>query len=177
MSKLPVYSTPEPAQEDQSLLRVGELARRAGKTVRAVHLYEELELLKPAARSKGGFRLYGADAVTRVLWIAKLQEMGFRLSDIQAAVLNMNDSQVAQTAMAKMGDLYTQKLTETRATLVRLRALEHELVHAIDYLADCGEVCDTSRLLSACKSCDLHSDKSCRQDPPDLVSGMRLSVA
>ena len=47
------------------LLKVGELAKRAGKTVRAVHLYEELGLLAPAVRSKGGFRLYHGRAVTR----------------------------------------------------------------------------------------------------------------
>ncbi len=41
-------------------LKVGELAKRTGKTVRAVHLYEELGLLAPAVRSKGGFRLYPA---------------------------------------------------------------------------------------------------------------------
>ena len=47
-----------------SLLKVGELARRTGKTVRAIHLYEELGLLTPAVRSKGGFRLYSGRAVT-----------------------------------------------------------------------------------------------------------------
>ena len=40
--------------EKLSLLKVGELARRTGKTVRAIHLYEELGLLTPAVRSKGG---------------------------------------------------------------------------------------------------------------------------
>ena len=44
--------------EKLSLLKVGELARRTGKTARAIHLYEELGLLTPAVRSKGGFRLY-----------------------------------------------------------------------------------------------------------------------
>ena len=42
------------------LIRIGDLARLTGKTVRAIHLYEELGLLKPATRSSGGFRLYDA---------------------------------------------------------------------------------------------------------------------
>ena len=66
-----------------STLKVGELARRAGKTVRALHLYEELGLLDPIERSKGGFRLYAEDALLRVRWISKLQDMGFSLTDIQ----------------------------------------------------------------------------------------------
>ena len=46
----------EVSAENLTLLKVGELAKRTGKTVRAVHLYEELGLLTPAVRSKGGFR-------------------------------------------------------------------------------------------------------------------------
>src|SRR5262249_278977 len=41
--------------EDAELMQVGDLAKEAGKTVRAIHLYEELNLLKPAARSKGRY--------------------------------------------------------------------------------------------------------------------------
>ena len=67
-------------------MQIGDLAREAGKTVRAIHLYEELGLLTPAARSKGRFRLYGAEALTRIRWIGKLQELGFSLGDIQTIV-------------------------------------------------------------------------------------------
>src|SRR5262245_57158541 len=55
-------------------LKVGELARLSGKTVRALHLYEERGLLEPIERSKGGYRLYAEDALVRVRWISKLQE-------------------------------------------------------------------------------------------------------
>src|SRR4029078_12300031 len=65
-------------------LRVGELARRTGKTVRALHLYEEMGLLRPVHRSKGGFRLYAPSSVARVAWIGKLQEAGFSLHELRA---------------------------------------------------------------------------------------------
>jgi DNA-binding transcriptional MerR regulator len=55
-----------------------------GKTTRAIHLYEELGLLTPAVRSKGGFRLYSPRAVARLEWIQKLQDMGFSLTEIKA---------------------------------------------------------------------------------------------
>ena len=58
-------------------MKIGELARKTGKTVRALHLYEEMGLLKPG-RSEGGFRLYGPDELARVYWIGKLQKMGFK---------------------------------------------------------------------------------------------------
>ena len=46
-----------------AIMQVGDLARESGKTVRAIHLYEELSLLKPTSRSKGGYRLYSAEAL------------------------------------------------------------------------------------------------------------------
>src|SRR5580658_9892973 len=78
----PVSSSAEP-WEDEGLVQIGDLARDAGKTVRAVHLYEELGLLRPARRSKGRFRLYGPDALVRIRWIGKMQDLGFSLPDIQ----------------------------------------------------------------------------------------------
>ena len=64
----------------------GDLARETSKTVRAIHLYEEMELLKPAGRSKGRYRLYGPEALVRIRWIGKLQDLGFSLTDIKAIV-------------------------------------------------------------------------------------------
>src|SRR5208283_4643021 len=66
-----------------SLLKVGDIARRTGKTVRAIHLYEELGLLNPAVRSKGGFRMYRGDGDKRIERIQKLQDMGFSLTEIK----------------------------------------------------------------------------------------------
>src|SRR5678815_3619763 len=82
-----------------TLLKVGELAKRTGKTVRAVHLYEELGLLQPAVRSKGGFRLYSARATRRIEWIQKLQDLGFSLTEIKAFLRDWEESETAPKAM------------------------------------------------------------------------------
>src|SRR4030081_1266969 len=67
------------ARERRDLMQIGDLARDTGKTVRAIHLYEELGLLSPAARSKGRFRLYGREALVRIRWIGKVAEKGASL--------------------------------------------------------------------------------------------------
>ena len=46
--------------------RIGELSKRADKTVRTIHFYEELGLLQPAERSPGGFRMYTDKALDRI---------------------------------------------------------------------------------------------------------------
>jgi DNA-binding transcriptional MerR regulator len=166
LHRLPLH---QPGQPGEDLMQIGDLAREAGKTVRAIHLYEELGLLTPAARSKGRFRLYGAEALTRIRWISKLQELGFSLGDIQTIVREGERAAGAPHAMKKMREAYARRLEETRVQRLRLEALEHELEASLQYLDTC-DVCDPQRLLSACECCDLH-DKE--QNVPELVLGFR----
>jgi MerR family copper efflux transcriptional regulator len=159
------------ARERRELMQIGDLARETGKTVRAIHLYEELGLLTPAARSKGRFRLYTREALMRIRWIGKLQGMGFSLGDIQTIVREWERVESAPNAMKRMREVYARKLEETRDQRRRLEALEHELAASLDYLDTC-DVCDPQRLLSACSCCDLH-DKEL--DVPELVLGFRAT--
>jgi DNA-binding transcriptional MerR regulator len=48
------------------LLKVGDLARRTGLTVRTLHHYDEVGLLKPSGRSDAGYRLYSQADVQRL---------------------------------------------------------------------------------------------------------------
>ncbi len=159
------------ARERRDLMQIGDLARETRKTVRAIHLYEELGLLTPAARSKGRFRLYSREALMRIRWIGKLQEMGFSLADIQTIVREWERVESAPGAMKRMREVYARKLEETREQQRRLQALEHELGASLEYLDTC-DVCDPQRLLSACDCCDLHDKET---DVPELVLGFRAA--
>jgi MerR family copper efflux transcriptional regulator len=159
----------EDARERRNLMQIGDLARETGKTVRAIHLYEELGLLAPAGRSKGRFRLYGPDALLRIRWIGKLQDMGFSLADMRTVVLEWERVESAPGAMKRMRAVYARKLQETREQKRRLEALERELQASLTYLDTC-DVCDPQRLLSACNSCDLHDKETV---VPELVLGFR----
>ena len=59
--------SPVAARAGEKLLRVGELAEQTGKTRRAIRFYEELGLLHPAQRTKGGFRQYDGAALVRIV--------------------------------------------------------------------------------------------------------------
>src|SRR6516225_9826671 len=86
----------------EGTLLVGDLARRTGKTVRALHLYEELGLLEPADRSKGGYRRYRSDAVTRVEWITRLQDTGLSLPEIRELLAGWNGGASAPDSMTRL---------------------------------------------------------------------------
>lgn len=64
------------------LLKVGELATRTGLTVRTLHHYDTIGLLKPSARSDAGYRLYNQDDVARLHAIQALRHMGLSLPDV-----------------------------------------------------------------------------------------------
>jgi DNA-binding transcriptional MerR regulator len=156
---------------EEELLQVGDLARLCGKSVRAIHLYEELGLLRPHARSKGRYRLFGQDSVVRVRWIGKLQDLGLTLPTIQSVVREWETSSSAPGAMAKMRDVYREKLASTREQIQRLLALEAELAESLKYLETCN-TCDPVRLVPACNCCDLHHHD---EHAPELVAGFRMT--
>jgi DNA-binding transcriptional MerR regulator len=159
--------------EEGRYLRVGDLAREVGKTVRAIHLYEEMGLLKPAARTKGGFRLYRTDAAIRVRWIAKLQDMGFSLHQIQEVLRGWEESKSAPDAMGRVRAMYEEKLRETREQIAKLTSLQAELAASLGYLSTCG-TCDPVRLISACSCCEVHEET---ETQPDLVAGLHSRAA
>lgn len=64
------------------LMKVGELARSTGLTVRTLHHYDEIGLLKPSGRSEAGYRLYEEPDVARLHGIQALRQMGLSLAEI-----------------------------------------------------------------------------------------------
>lgn len=156
------------AGDDGGLLQVGDLAKATGKTVRAIHLYEDLGLLRPAERSKGRFRLYDRGSIDRVRWIAKLQTLGFSLPEIREIVFRNVGVTEPREAAEKLRDVYVEKLRDVQARLSELRKLERELVSSLHYLGACRSACEAEATLDACPTCERHLDQP---EPPALVRG------
>ena len=76
-------STPEAAG---GTWKIGALAQATGMSVRALHYYDEIGLLRPSLRSYAGHRRYDAADVARLYRISLLRRLGFPLDQI-AAVL------------------------------------------------------------------------------------------
>jgi DNA-binding transcriptional MerR regulator len=67
----------------EQLFQASEFAERANVTVRALHHYDRLGLLKPSARSAAGYRLYSARDFVRLQQIVTLKFIGFPLKEIK----------------------------------------------------------------------------------------------
>ena len=150
-------------------LRVGDVARQTGKTVRAIHLYEEMGLLDPATRSSGGFRLYHPEAVGRVRWIDLLSGLGISLQATRVALDRWWKSDRGPEAMEELRALFTAKLDETRENIRRQQQLEAELVAGLEYLETC-RVCGETGTVSLCVECT--HDHGVEREPA-LVAGFK----
>lgn len=63
--------------------RVGDVARLAGLSVRALHHYDGIGLLSPSGRSESGYRLYTLQDLERLQQVLFYKELGFALDEIR----------------------------------------------------------------------------------------------
>lgn len=64
-------------------LKIGELAKRAGISVRTLHHYDEVGLLCPSGRTNSDHRLYNLENIQKLQHILMLKKLGFSLEDIK----------------------------------------------------------------------------------------------
>jgi MerR family transcriptional regulator, copper efflux regulator len=157
-----------------SRFKVGELAAATGKTVRAIHLYEELGLLKPAARTEGRFRLYEADAIARIHWISKLQAIGFTLAEIQVFVREFEHSPSGREAASRVREVFTRKREEIQAQMQQLQTIAADLKDALAYLDAC-DPCSTTYAPDECAVCGHQGHEA--GHAPHLFAGLSRTAA
>lgn len=63
---------------------VKELSRVAGVSVRALHHYDSIGLLKPSIRKSNGYRVYSSGDLWKLQKIKALKDYGFSLKEMQA---------------------------------------------------------------------------------------------
>ena len=67
-------------------LTVGRVAELAGVTVRTLHHYDRIGLVRPSVRTAGGYRAYTAGDVERLREVLAYRRLGFGLRDISDLV-------------------------------------------------------------------------------------------
>jgi DNA-binding transcriptional MerR regulator len=68
---------------DQRQMQIGEVAERTGLSLRTIRHYEEVSLVIPSARSKGGFRLYTEADMERLMVIRRMKPLDFSLEQMR----------------------------------------------------------------------------------------------
>lgn len=91
-------------------LTIGHLAREAGINLETVRYYEREGLLPKAPRSASGYRLFPTDAVRRLRFIKRAQELGFSLKEIRELLAlrllpRTTSGEIRKRAEAKIADI------------------------------------------------------------------------
>lgn len=120
-------------------MRVGDLARATGLTVRALHHYDELGLVTPSARTPAGHRDYSDEDVRRLYQVVALRRLGLPLEQVKALL---------DGAAYDPRETLRRQLAESDRRLAAETDLRTRLAHLLDVL-DRGDEPTTDDLLRA----------------------------
>jgi len=120
-------------EEQNKLLKIGEVARLAGVGIETIRYYEREGLLPPPMRQRAihhaGYRLYETGTVRRLRFILRAKSLGFTLKEI-GDLLGLRVDQVAsRQEMREQVRLHLEGVEEKLRDLQKIR---RSLLHLID---------------------------------------------
>jgi DNA-binding transcriptional MerR regulator len=102
---------------DKNTYRIGQFAKKASVSVRALRFYDQTGLLVPAAYSESGYRLYTDEDFPRLQQILGLKYLGFSLEEIQLCLQNgpvsFRDALAVQKAMLMERKAHLETIIQT----------------------------------------------------------------
>jgi MerR family transcriptional regulator, thiopeptide resistance regulator len=122
-------------REQTQTWKIGEVAQRTGFTVRTLHHYEQIGLLRPSGRTESNHRLYTRQDIERLQHIASLRALGLSLDAIGQAL----DQRGA------LLETLERQLTALQQRREEIAALEAHLSGVIGLLRE-GQPASTSQL-------------------------------
>jgi MerR family copper efflux transcriptional regulator len=124
--------------EAPATMHIGELAERTGMSLRSIRHYDEVGLLVPSGRTAGGFRVYTAGDLERLLVIRRMKPLGFTLEEM-AGLLAVVDSLAAAgtdeaPALAARLDAFLEDARARHAKLLERAAMAEEFIGTLSTL-------------------------------------------
>ncbi|MEM8676020.1 MAG: MerR family transcriptional regulator [Cyanobacteria bacterium P01_G01_bin.67] len=108
-----------------NLMKIGELARKTGLSIRTLRYYDEIDLLSPSHRTEVGYRLYSDQDIIRLQQILSLRQLKFSLQEIGECLEN------PEFSLQKTIDLHRARVKEqiglSHTLLQRLETITREL--------------------------------------------------
>ena len=109
-------------------MTVGQLAKKAGTTVRALQYYDKEGLLSPSAESEGGRRLYTDKDMINLYQILSLKSLGFSLGDIKERIIPLDNPDDVASTLAEQANAIKRQIESLTATLGEIEALRNEVL-------------------------------------------------
>ena len=116
-------------------LKIGEVARRSGLTVKTIRFYGDRGLIQPISRSTGGYRLFDVGVLAELTLIRTLRAMEIPLPDVRR-ILEARRSGVCTCTDLKA--LIHAKAGDIGEKIIAMQALHTELVALLSSWEACG---------------------------------------
>ena len=127
----PSPQTPAPAPS----LRIGEVARRTGLSVKTIRFYCDQGLLQPRGRSDAGYRLFDQENLAELTIIRALRAMDVSIREL-AKILEVRRAGVCNCSVLK--DSIAGRMESIDLRVSELVAMKNELARLLDRWQDCG---------------------------------------
>ncbi len=121
-------------------LTIGRLAEQAGVNVETIRYYQRIRLVSEPLKPVHGYRVYPADAVSRIRFVKRAQDLGFTLKEI-TDLLSLNDGDCSEA----------RTMAEQKRSLIETRV--RDLLHIQEALDDMIAACRKSE--AECADCAL----------------------
>ena len=102
-------------------MTIGEIARRAGFTIKALRYYERRGLLPPSGRRPSGYRIYSEADLHRLEFIQQAKALGLTLEAIRELVVPSRGGNGARPRLLRVLEGRIEQTTRQIAMLTRLR--------------------------------------------------------
>lgn len=110
-------------------MRIGELADRAGVTVKTIRYYEDIGVLAAPERTASGYRDYHTAALDRLAFVRAAQSVGLTLGEIREIVA-LRDR--GETPCEHVAELIERRAEEIEQRVAALQVLQGELTRLAD---------------------------------------------
>lgn len=112
-------------------MQIGEVAEVTGLSLRTIRHYEDVGLVLPSARSKGGFRLYSEHDVARLRLVRAMKPLEFTLEETRDLLELLDALKGEHDDAARPREVLVDRLVMYRMAAVgRVRALREQLAVA-----------------------------------------------
>ncbi|MCH8974723.1 MAG: heavy metal-responsive transcriptional regulator [Chloroflexi bacterium] len=121
-------------------MKIGDLARAVGTTVKTIRFYEDAGLIRAAPRTESGYRIYEKADVERLGFIRSAKRLGMSLEEIRG-VLQLHD--LNEPTCVHVRALLDDKIARIELALKELRDFRRDLASLRDKAGDLEDCCPT----------------------------------